>query len=136
MVEGGDWVIQDQGSNYWRWIAYVVGSIIGFILLLHFVLVFGTKRQPRRINLEASTDFEKWESVLDQAGMDFKTCASIHDDLLLRTELEKAGVRIPGDRLKIILELRKAQTQTTEIRTDNNYSVLSTMTAIKYLFED
>ncbi len=120
MVEGGDWVIQDQAGWYWRWITTAVGSIIGFISLLHFVLVFGTKRQ--RINLEASTAFKKWESVLDQAGMDFKTCASIHDDLLLRMELEKAGVRIPGDRLNIILELRKAQTQTTEIRTDNNCS--------------
>ncbi len=122
MVEGGDWMIQDRAGLYWLWIQTAVGSIIGFIFLLHFVLVFGTKRQTLRSNLEASTAFEKWESVLDKAGMDFKTCASIHDDLLLRKELEKAGVCIPGDRLNIILELRKAQTQTTEIRTDNNYS--------------
>jgi hypothetical protein len=122
MVEGGNWMIQRQAGNYWFWVSKAVGSIIGIILLLHFVLVFGTTRQTFRINLEASTAFEKWESVLDKAGMDFKTCASIHDDFLLRKELEKAGVCIPGDRLNIILELRKAQTQTTEIRTDNNYS--------------
>jgi len=62
--------------------------------------------------------------ILDpvKGGMDFKTCPSIHDDFLLRKELEKAGVCIPGDRLNIMLELRKTQTQTTEIRTDNNYS--------------
>jgi hypothetical protein len=71
---------------------------------------------------EGSVTFKKWESVLDKTGMDFKTCASIHDDFLLRKEFEKAGVCIPGDRLNIILELRKAQTQTTEIRTDDNYS--------------
>ncbi len=66
--------------------------------------------------------FKKWESVLDQTGMDFETCTSIHNDFLLRKELEKTGVYIPGDRIKIILELRKTQTQTTEMRTDNNYS--------------
>ena len=118
-------MIQGEAGNYWFWISRAVGSIIGIIGMLHFVLVFvwfSTTRQAFRINLEASTAFEKWESVLDKAGMDFKTCASIHDDLLMRKELERAGVCIPGDSLNIILELRKAQTQTTAIRADNHYS--------------
>ncbi len=125
MVQGGDLWLQMEGLAYKVLTETAVCSALGVIFLLHLVFLFKTKFACSRPNEdpsslpEGSTAFKKWESVLDTAGMDFETCASIHDDFLLRKELEKAGVCIPGDRLKIILEFRKSQTQTTEIRADN-----------------
>jgi hypothetical protein len=130
MVEGGDLWLQAEGFAYKIRTYTAVGIALGLIFLLHFVFIFKSSRanvaysrpneDPSSLP-EGSTAFKKWESVLDKAGMDFKTCASIHDDFLLRKELEKAGVCIPGDRLKIILEFRKSQTHNTEIRAVNNY---------------
>ncbi len=126
MVEGGDWMLQMEGYMYKLWTITVVGSVLGVIFLMHFVFLLKSRRvndvdseddedDEMRVNdvyslqlPEGATTFTKWKSVLDKAGMDFKTCASIHDDFLLRKELEKAGVSIPGDRLKIILELRSS----------------------------
>ena len=126
MVEGGNWILQTAGYSFKFWTIIVVGSVLGVMFLMHFVLLMKSRRindvdseddedDEMRVNdvycqqlPEGVTTFTKWKSVLDKAGMDFKTCASIHDDFLLRKELEEAGVSIPGDRLKIILELRSS----------------------------
>jgi hypothetical protein len=134
--EGGYWMYQVMANSRQVDVFQGIYVLLGVMILIHLYMTIRSNLLRKKINFrfwelcssekaeirsEGNQSFiQKWKDVLDIAGLDINFMVTVRNELLLREELQNAGVSVPGDRLRIIKELESLSNKKIQQSSDSS----------------